>query len=62
GFRMPLPAGEPDSLGGARGGCGGVSLNQVERRLRELKRVVFSDRDCHSSRCIKAFTACSECS
>ena len=61
GFRVSLPAGVPKSTLGEGRRRGGVRLDQLEGRLRELERIVL-DGDRHRATCIKKLSEFSECS
>ena len=60
GLRMPLPPGGPEGALCQQRGRRRVRLDQVERGLRELQRVVPTNSDCHADRCIRTPTTCSQ--
>ena len=62
GLRMVLSAGKSECALSQCGGAGRVRLDQLEGGLRQLQRVVPTDRDSHASRCIRTVTTCSQCS
>jgi hypothetical protein len=62
GLRLVTPASNTDRALCQKRSRGRVGLDSVECRLRELQRIVPSDRHCHTDRCIRTLTTSSECS